>query len=85
MKKNKTYLGSDEDYVMTSAMSRFDEYTIFDIMGIESDLKYILFHKDLSREYKTIAKCRYKQVINYIEDRIREREKNVKSNSKTKP
>lgn len=84
MKKNKIYLGSDEDYIMTSPISKFDDYSEMDLYGIESDLKHILFHKDLSREYKVKAKRRYKQVINYIEDRIREREKNVKSNSKTK-
>ncbi len=84
MKKNKTYLGSDEDYIMTSPMSKFDDYTEFDLIDIESDLKHILFHKDLSREYKVKTKRRYKKVIDYIQDRIRERSKNVKANFKIK-
>ena len=59
---------------MTSDLERFDDYTLYDIWGIEHDLKSILFTPELDTKVKTKVKRRYNEVINYIQDRLKDKE-----------
>lgn len=63
-------LGTEDDYIMTSPLSKFDDYDRYDLMGIKSDLKFLMEESKLSDEEKDKAKKRYLEVIHYIKDRL---------------
>lgn len=71
---NRKDYNLENDYIMTSDLEEFDEFTIDDIVGIEKDLKNILFTPQIPASTKVKVKRRYNKVIEYIQDRIKERE-----------
>ncbi len=73
-RQNRSDYNPEKDYIMTSDLEKFDNYTIYDIMGIEYDLKTILFTPNVLPKVKTKVRRRYNEVINYIQDRIKDRE-----------
>ena len=60
----------ENDYIMTSPLSRFDDYTIYDLMGIESDLNDLISDNEIDYNVKGLICDRYEIVINHIRERL---------------
>lgn len=64
------------DYIMTSPLSKFDNYTIYDIIGIQAELDDLISDNELDYNVKGKVCDRYHEVIEYIKTKIRERGEN---------
>lgn len=59
-----------KDYLMNSDMKKFDNYNMFDVMGIEHDLSEILNDNEIAYNDKVLIANRYNEIINYIIDNL---------------
>lgn len=73
-RQNRSDYTPEKDYIMTSDLEEFDNYTLYDIYTIEHDLKTILFTPSILPKVKTKVRRRYNEVINYIQDRLKDKE-----------
>ena len=51
-------------------MKKFDNYNMFDVMGIEHDLSEILNDNEIAYNDKVLIANRYNEIINYIIDNL---------------
>lgn len=61
------------DYIMTSEMSKFDNYNRYDLMGIKYDFDQLLNDNEISYKDKLKIADKYDKVIRYIINKISER------------
>lgn len=65
-------LGTNDDYVMLADISDFDNYTLFDLLGIRNDFATLNErNRHLSPQDLAKARSKYLDVISYIESRLR--------------
>lgn len=55
---------------MNSDIKKFDNYDMFDVMGIEHDLSEILNDNEIAYNDKVLIANRYNEIINYIIDNL---------------